>query len=122
MLALELERTLSALDKKAIKQIRRDIRNMPNVLSSLTNSRQDDVLLTALESVISDQKATAGLGAVGKRLRQLKASGVEDADIDLRLAMEDEDFEAAKNALERGADPSKSLGEVVDRYKNMNLD
>lgn len=122
MLALELERTLSALDKKAIKQIRREIKNMPNVLSSLTNSRQNDVLLLALESVVSDQKAIAGLGAAGKRLRQLKASGVEDADIDLWLAMEDEDLEAAKNALERGADPSKSLGEVVDRYENMNLD
>lgn len=55
-LALELERTLSALNKKAIKATRKKIKNMPKVLSSLTKSRQDDILLAALESVISDRR------------------------------------------------------------------
>jgi hypothetical protein len=120
-LALELECTLSTLNRKAIKRIRREIKNMPNVLSSLTKSRSNDILLSSMESVVSDRKAEAGLGPSAQLLRQLKSSGIEDADIDMWLAMEDDDLDALKDAVERGADPNKPLGEVLNRYKDVNV-
>ena len=48
--ALDIERTLSSLDKRAIKMVRRQIKNLPEVLSSLTHSRNKDILLGSLDS------------------------------------------------------------------------
>jgi hypothetical protein len=36
--------------------------------------------------------------------------------------MLEDDLPAAKEALEGGADPNTGLGELLDRYKDVNLD
>ena len=121
-LAIDIERTLSTLNRKSIKRIRREIKDLPNVLSSLENSRQKDILLNALGNIRTDQQASADLEI--ERLRQLKSSGIDDPDIDLWLAVTagDDDVAAVKDALDRGANPNIPLGEVLDRHKDVNLD
>lgn len=120
--ALEIERTLSALNRKSIKGIRHEIKNLPNVLSSLADSRQHDVLLKALDEVTAKRKTEADFGTERQRLRQLKTSGIDDAELDLWLAMLENDLPAGKDALARGADPNISLGKVLDRYRDVDLD
>lgn len=120
LLALNVERTLSNLNRRQIKKIRREIKNLPNVLSSLADSREKDILIKALEATFPTVKASADLGI--ERLRQIKSSGIEDPDIDMFLAIDANDHSALKNALDSGADPNIPLENVLDRYKDANLD
>jgi hypothetical protein len=118
--ALKIEETISTLDKASIKSIQAEIRDLPAVLSSLTISRQQDILLGTFYTVNIEREAAAVAwrdDAI-RRLRALKAAGVADPNIDFKLAFEDDDIPAAKDALERGAEPDHNLNELLDRYED----
>jgi len=122
-LALDIERTLGAFDKNGLRSARRRIKNLPEVLSSLEKSREQDILLTALDSVDKDGNENT-LADSFRRLRQLKDSGVVDPDVDLWLALErgDEGIAELKDALDHGADSNVSLGDVLSKYEDVDSD
>jgi ribosomal protein S13 len=120
-LALEIERTLGTLNKESIKEIRAEIKNLPKVLSSLEISRKNDILLNVLAQA-TEPKSARHYEAAKKRLRQIKNSGAEDPTADLWLAMLEDEIAAGEDAIARGADKSVSLEEVLDRYKQLDLE
>ena len=122
-LALDIERTLAAFDKHGLRSARRRIKNLLKVLSSLENSRKQNRLLASLDEAISRRPGGKEgiedtLADSFQRLRQLKDSGVVDPDVDLWLALErgDEGIAELKDALDRGANPNGSLGDVLSKY------
>lgn len=50
-------------------------------------------------------------------MRQLKAAGVQDTNIDLWLAIDSNDQQALKSALDAGADPNMTDNAVLARHK-----
>jgi hypothetical protein len=128
-LALDIERTLGTLDKDAIRSARRRIKNLPGVLSSLEHSREQDILLAGLDSVIPRERVGEDgsghqLVDLYRRLRQLKDAGVADPDVDFWLAMErgDEGVAELRDALDRGAHVDVPLEAVVSRYARVDFD
>lgn len=63
---------------------RHEIKNLPNVLSSLSESSRQDILLQALDEVFRERESEPDQGI--ERLRYLKNSGVADPDVDMFLA------------------------------------
>jgi hypothetical protein len=120
-LALDIERTVGTLDEQAIKRVRQQIKNLPRVLTSLEDSRKQDILLAALDHVVSAQPQADNHQKAYGRLRALKESGVRDPDVDMFLAVEGGDDRIAElqDALDRGADVNVALNEVLSRYKDV---
>jgi hypothetical protein len=121
-LALEIERTLSRLNAKSIKEMRHEIKNLPNVLSSMDNSRHDNILLRVLDELTQEQKAKENNEFYKRRLRQLKDSGITDPTLDLWLAMLEDDKQAGAEALANGADQSVSLQGILKKYTDKDSD
>src|SRR6266849_672263 len=122
--ALDIERTVSTLDKEAIKSVRQQIKNLPQVLTSLENSRKQDILLAALDQTVSLQPQADNHQKAYERLRQLRDSGVQDPDVDMFLAVErgDDGIAELQDAIDRGAQVNVTLGEVLSRYKDVDSD
>lgn len=115
-LALEIERTLSTLNSKSIKEMRHEIKNLPNVLSSMDNSRHDNILLRVLDELTQKQKARENTEFSRQQLRRLKDSGIADPTLDLWLAILEDDKQAGAEALANGADRSVSLQDILKKY------
>ncbi len=116
-LALDIELTLSNIDKKAIKSARRQIKKLTEVLSSLESSRRENILLAALGDIHADE--VFDRPALVKALfLVLKDHNVEDPDVDLFLAsMGEGSVDDAKTALDRGANPNATDTEVLERHR-----
>lgn len=119
-LALDIERTIGTLNQAAIEAMRQEIKNLPNVLSSLSESRQRDILLRAFDEVFREREFDSDRGI--ERLRYLKNSGVTDPDVDMFIASVAGDEPALRDAFKRGADPHLSLGDVLERYAGFDVD
>jgi hypothetical protein len=118
-IAMKIELTLKFLDKQAIRRMRKRISNLEEVLSTIEYSQENDILLSALALAITPERENLESEPVHfERLQYLKDSGVSDPDIDMWLALEhgNDGVAELQGALDRGADPSLTLGEVLSRY------
>jgi hypothetical protein len=121
-LALEIEHTLSNLNAKSIKEMRDEINDLPNVLSSMAISRRDNFLLKILDEVTQEQKATHDDDFYIRQLHDIKNSGVDDPTLDLWLGVLEGDTPAVQDALANGGDQSVPLPDILEKYQSKDRD
>jgi hypothetical protein len=121
--ALDIERTLDTLDPIAVKAIRRRIKGLPTILSSIRDSREQDILIHSLDNVdIELRESSVDKGDLLRRFRAiqvtLRVDGHVDPDVDMFIAVLTNDTRALSDALDRGADPNITDIAVLSRHSN----
>jgi hypothetical protein len=117
--AARAEALVSGLGRNEVAALSTDVADLPRSIANFATNRDKTVLARAAYEVFGgadsvDDGPSAGI----ERLRQLKAQGVEDPDIDLFLGATDGDLAVVKGATDAGADVGITLGALLDRYKD----
>jgi hypothetical protein len=114
-LAATVEFTIGDLTEETVRAIARDIRDLPGKFPISNDTR--GTLLTALTDQFLHDEESRNLTVERQRLAYLRNSGIDDPDIDLFLAVFDENADDVIAAIDRGANTSVTLGDVLSRYE-----
>lgn len=120
--ALKIENTLSNLTRKSIKEMRNEINDLPNILSSMAITRRDNIVLRAFDEVIKEHYAKNSDEYHIHQLHEIKDSGVEDPTLNLWLGLLEGDGPAVQDALANGGDQSVSLQDIIKKYQTTDAD
>ena len=118
-LAVELEGTFDSLTEGDLKII---VEYNSDLIEGLANSKQGragDPMLTVLHELLGEREAQEGENEelVMRQLAFLKGLALGDPDVDLALAVLQQDLDGAAGALARGGNMHAPIGEVLSRHK-----
>jgi hypothetical protein len=115
--ATSVELCLENLTEDSVREISRNIRDLPRAFAALRESREDDVLLKVWFGIYQGKEKSGRPEVRRRRLEHLRESGIDDPDIDAWLALisgNKDDFQAA---VARGANTGSDLNDVLARYE-----
>jgi hypothetical protein len=117
--AVRAEHVITQLQREDIATLSEDVSNLSRAIGEFADNRSETVLSRAAYEVFggtTDQEEAHDSSLA--KLRELKRQGIEDPDIELFLAVADDDPEAARRALDSGAHVDVTIGEILERYKD----
>lgn len=120
-LAVDVEEIFDSLEKNDIKVIMGFNSDLVSGIANAKQGRHGDPLLGAIDDTLRQgQVQESGDRELAiRRLAFLKHEmDVDDPDVDLALAVLEQDMQGAITALGRGADPSGSVDELLERYED----
>lgn len=117
--ATAVELALEDLTEDSVMAISKNIGDLPGAFAALRESRENDVILKIwFEIYKSEEESNKPENQRGK-LEYLRGMGIDDPDIDMGLAFLDDDVEAFKAAIGRGANSAGSINEILARYEEV---
>lgn len=117
--ASEIETTLGNLTAADVDLMAGKITNLAAIIGSLKETRHLDMVLGIWFRLFDERRSAANPTLALDRLRQIKAAGVKDPDLDMWLALLDDDKDGMQKALDAGAAIDLQLGQLLERYKNV---
>lgn len=117
--AVRAEHLLTQLKSEDIRELSSDVSNLSQAVEEFASNRTETVLARAAYEVFGgtvsqEDKSDPSM----EQLKALKRQGVEDPDIDLFLAVNENDTEGARKALDAGAHVNVTIGEILNRYRD----
>jgi hypothetical protein len=113
---------LLKLSKNDVRFIGRSVSDLVRGITGFSRALDDNVLIKAMRGAVGEEQGGIDSEARDKifvrKLKHLKGKGIEDPNIDLFLAVLGRDSKEVQDALERGADPSITDGEILSKYKS----
>jgi hypothetical protein len=115
--ALALEELLTNMEGRDVRRIGGYVSDLAEAIGKFKESRQKDTLMSGIQSVFSQRRDRE---TVARMLQHLKQKGVKDPNLELFLAVTTPggNVEQAKAALDAGADPSMTDGQLLAKYKS----
>lgn len=116
--ATRVQRLLSELTSNDIDSLCSSVRDLSGSAANFGWAIEKNLVLRAMNEVYGG-KATADVddnSAVLDRLAYLKSIGVEDPDIDLFIAVHQNDTTSLKSALDRGANMNVTDKQILSRH------
>jgi hypothetical protein len=110
----QVEVLVSALSAHDVKRVGKMVEDLPAAVGRFDESRRRDPAIAAFHAIQAERKAAQALYPA--KMRYLKAKGVQDPDLDMHLAVVDDDTAALETALAAGANPAVTDGQVVRRH------
>ena len=108
---------LAQLTEAHVLEIAKEISNINNAVSASLDVASKDPFIRLVLSTYEkhENKDKDDI----KHLRALKARGVDDPDLDLFIAVDDENLADVKSAIELGANRNIQMKTLIDRYKDV---
>lgn len=116
--ATSIQLMFSGLVKDDFETISDYLDDIPKALVKLESNIEHDIVMKVNRDLFANESKESELTTKAK-LNFLKSKGVVDPDIDLFIAIDNDDAGLAKDALDRGASPNASLGEIWDRHQKV---
>ncbi|MET0545276.1 MAG: hypothetical protein ABWZ40_03105 [Caulobacterales bacterium] len=121
--AIRVQNLLTNLKNADLRLLSNAVQDLTRSVANFDNVIENNVLLKAMRGVYGgdapEQRAPTGGGpepSFFDSLRLLKQSGIEDPDIEMFLAVDANDTEALKAALDRGGNPNITDSALLARY------
>lgn len=116
--AVKVEELLASLDADDIRRLGWFVRDLSDASGEFSQSRETDFLPSAQEAGRKRQEEARKVNSAAdlEKLQALRDSGVDDPNVDLWIAMLDDEMEEServervRGAVERGADVNQTLG------------
>lgn len=112
--AAVLEKLLAGLDKKAIRRISSYVSDLSGAIGDFEKNRESNALIKEVFEVYG---VSRNLKITREMLLHLKRKGIADPNIDLWLAVMEEDPARLKSALAAGADQTMTDSALVAKYQ-----
>ena len=112
-ISTDLERCFDGLSEDDFKRIISHLKDVPSGLRKVVDLRPHDPILNALDSIRAKELSP------GKKVaffKFLKSKGIADPDVDLFIAVDDNDSVKLKQAIASGADVQVFDTELLNRY------
>jgi hypothetical protein len=115
--AMKVEKMFDAVSKRDIDDMSAGLEDLPGAATAILKGRPHDPVIQAL-SAISGAR-TAQRQRFPAFVKFLREQGVNDPDVDMFFAVTSHDANLLKDALHRGAKPSTTDGEIIQRYHDL---
>lgn len=115
----EIETTLGNLTAEDVRLMASKISDLAAIIGSLKETRRLDMVLGIWFKVFDERRNAANPALALGRLRELKAKGVNDPDLDMWLGLLEDDKDAMQKALDAGAATDVQLPQLLERHKGV---
>ena len=117
--AADVEILFDQLTEEDISKISEFNSDLIKAIANNSKNRDGNVVVNAFFSSQKEVEEERSSENLSKKLRYLKSIGIDDPNIDLFLAVMggDDNVDAAKAALEAGADVNMTDGALLEKYK-----
>jgi hypothetical protein len=113
----EIETTLGGLTLDDVEWMASKVGNLPSMTTSLRHTRSRDMVLRSWFEISEERRAEADPQINLRKLLTLKARGVEDPDVDLWIALLNDDKDNLQKALDAGAHVNATMEHVLGRHR-----
>lgn len=115
--AVRAEDLLRGLRSEDITALIADVADLQRAIQTFGIERSTSIFTRAAHDVFGgEQEVSVDLAL--EQLRVLKSQGIEDPDLDLFLAVDQGSTGDVQSALEAGAHPNITVGELLNRYRD----